>query len=94
MGIGKLPTEKFIQHNMPVGDWTYGQTYFKEYLKEIEAENPAKALLIREQTYYVSEDYEELLLYLQEHYGKDIAVQKIGEIQGIPVWKFVKAWRS
>lgn len=94
MGIGKLPTKKFIQHNMAVGDWTYGQTYFKEYLEEIETENPAKALLIREQTYYVSEDYEELLLYLQEHYGKDIAVQKIGEIQSIPVWKFVKAWRS
>ena len=94
MGIGKLPTEKFIQHNMTVGDWIYGQTYFKEYLEEIEAENPAKALLIREQTYYVSEDYEELLLYLQEHYGKDIAAQKIGEIQSIPVWKFVKAWRS
>ena len=90
MEMGKLPTNEFITHNIPAGDWTYGQPYFNELLKNINAENPAEALLERQNTYYVCDDYNLVLQYMREHYGDTISVQQIDIINGIPVWQFTR----
>lgn len=88
MEQGKLPSEKFLQHNLPVGDWIYGQVYFNNHLKELKARNPAKALIERSNTYFISDDASFLLEYLQEHYRKDIEAKQCGEIKNIPIWSF------
>ena len=88
MKQGKLPSEEFLQHNLSVGDWTYGQVYFENHLKEVNAKNPAKALVERENTYFVGKDNSFLLEYLQEHYNNDIEVKQYGEINNIPIWSF------
>lgn len=51
MKQGKLPSEELLRHNLSVGDWTYGQVYFVNHLEEVNAENPAKALVDRNDTY-------------------------------------------
>lgn len=88
MEQGKLPSEKFLKHNLPVGDWIYGQVYFNNHLKEVNAKNPVKALIERDDVYYVSGDASFLLEYLQEHYRNDIEVKQCGEINNIPIWSF------
>ena len=88
MNQGKLPSEEFLKHNISVGDWTYGQVYYIEYLKELNAENPAEALLKRANTYLVSSDCTMALEYLQEHYDENIVAEKIGEIKGTSIWCF------
>lgn len=56
MNAGKLPTQEFMDHNIPAGDWMYGQKYFYEHLSKLNADNPAVALLERKHTYFVGED--------------------------------------
>lgn len=85
---GKFMTEEFMKHNMSCGDWTYGQVYFQEYLSKLGIDNPVKALIERENTYYVAGNPEEVLNYLREHYDEDTRVYQTGEIDGISVWKF------
>lgn len=88
MEMGKLPTKEFMLHNIPAGDWTYGQPYFNELLINIDAENPALALLERKHTYYVDDDCSFVLQYLREHYGIDIKAEQVGIINNVPVWQF------
>ena len=90
MEKGKLPAVDFLNHNLSIGDWIYGQVYFNNHLIEVNASNPAKALLQRNNTYFVGSDYTFLLEYLREHYGINIGVKKCGEINNLPIWKFEK----
>lgn len=88
MKAGKLPTQEFMDHNISAGDWTYGQNYFCEHLSKIDAENLAVALLKRQYTYFVGENYEQVLQYLQEEYDKRVEVRQVTTINDVPVWKF------
>lgn len=89
---GKLLSEKFISHNLVDGDWMYSQPYYLDYLRRIGMEKPMKALIDREQTYYVAkEDRCALVLnYLREHFDTTVTADSVGEICGLPVWKFLK----
>ena len=53
---GKLPSKEFLTHNLPAGEWFYGQVYFKNHLNAIGASNPARALFERENTYLLFSD--------------------------------------
>ena len=59
-----------------------------KHLKEVNAENPAKALVERNNTYFVGQDSSFLLEYLREHYDNEIRVKRCGEINVIPIWSF------
>ena len=59
-----------------------------KHLKEVNAENPAKALVERNNTYFVGQDSSFLLEYLREHYDNEIRVKRCGEINDIPIWSF------
>ena len=63
---GKLPSKEIIKHNIALGDWVYGQPYFTEFLKSIDAENPAAALLNRPNTFIMGGNGT-AIRYLQEH---------------------------
>ena len=63
-----LPSQRVIDHNIALGDWTYGQPYFTEFLKRIGAENPFQ-LLLEGKAYIMGNGAEK---YLQLHYGEDI----------------------
>ena len=89
MSQGKLLPTEFMQHHMYDGAWVYGQVYFKQFLAEIEAPNPMRALLERKNTYYVAKDSNSVLTYLQENYNKKTSVVQSGEMNGIPIWEFV-----
>lgn len=88
MSLGKLPTQEFINHNMAIGDWTYGSSHYLDYLSDKNAKNPAKALLERPHTYLVSDDCSAVLNYMREHYGDDICASKVDNIGEVAVWKF------
>lgn len=85
---GKFMTDEFLEHNLFVGEWLYGQVYYNNYLNKIGLSNPMKALLEREQTYLVAEDNTMVLTYLKEHFDENVVAQKVGEIEGIPIWEF------
>lgn len=87
--IGKLPTKDVIEHNIPDGDWVYGQPYYNEMLKRINAVNPARALLEREDTYLMEGYSETLISQMKEHYGNDIEVIEAGEAAGKKIYKVV-----
>ena len=86
----KLPTQRVIEHNIAVGDWVYGQVYFREFLQRIGAENPALALLERPNT-YLMEGQEELFLgYMREHYGDDLELVYVRTVNGKKAYRLVR----
>lgn len=88
MEQGKLLPKDFLKQHTYAGAWTYGHAYFNRYLEQFDTPNPMRALLERENTYYVSEHCEEVLNYLKEHYKEDVTAVQVTEIDGVPVWKF------
>lgn len=66
----------------------YGQVYFNEFLESRNAQNPVRALIERENTYYMARDCSNVLVYLQEHYNANVTVDYVGEIEYMPIWKF------
>ena len=73
---GKLPSQRVIDHNIALGDWTYGQPYYQKYLERIGAENPVQ-LLVEGKAYVMGNGIEK---YLQLHYGKDIRLVETGTV--------------
>ena len=90
---GKLLPEEIYRHNIPLGDWPYGQPYFYDFLKNINAPNPALALLKRPNTYFMGSTIHIVSSYLREHYGEDIEfefVSKLGSIDGMEVIRIIR----
>ena len=91
---GKLPTKRFIEHNVPQGDYIYGQVFTDEYFDKIGTHNPIRALLERENTFYVAEDVSMMETYLKEHVNSGAYAKKVDTIElpssdvNIPVWRF------
>lgn len=77
---GKLPSREFRNHNLPIGDWMYGQKYFNDYLEKLDIKNSAKSLIKREHTYLVDRDCTLVLDYLRKNYGKTNSVKQIDMI--------------
>ena len=90
MSEEKLPTEEFLNHNSCTGDWVYGQNYFIENLSDADAVNPIKALVERDNTYFVSDTCNYALLYMHKYYGENIEAVQVGEILETPIWVFIK----
>ena len=91
---GKLPSRELIRHNIALGDWVYGQPYFTEFLGNINAQNPARALLERPNTYLMGDYASGLVLdYFREHYGAEINMQAatdIGKINNVMTYRFIR----
>lgn len=85
---GKLPTEEFLLHNVPYGQYTYGQVFMEEYFDKIGTHNPVRALIDRENTFYVAEDVSIMENYLRDNVDENIYSIKVDTINNIPVWKF------
>ena len=85
----KLPTQRVIDHNIPVGDWTYGQVYFRKFLEERNASNPAIALIERPHTYLMSGYVRNLMDYMRAFYGEDLELVEVGEINGITAYQMI-----
>lgn len=83
----KLTTRETLEHNISMGDWVYGQEYFNQLLREIGAENPAKALLERPDTYLMDGMTDHYLSYMRKHYGEDIVFTEAGEVMGVKAYK-------
>ena len=91
MENGKLMDRQFVSHNLDDGGWTYGQPYLEKLLHNINAPNPAEALIERENTYYVDEKPLMILELLQSHYGADIRMRQVGLLCGeLPYWQFYR----
>jgi len=73
---GTLPPQKVIDHNIALGDWTYGQPYYNEFLSRIGAENPIQ-LLLDGKAYIMGDGIEN---YLRRHYGDDIRLVETGTV--------------
>ena len=85
---GKLMPVEYTKHHIYEGAWVYGQLYFEQLLESVNAKNPMRALLERKNTYYVAYECGNVLTYLQEHFSKNTTVICVGELEGVPVWKF------
>lgn len=90
MNAGKFTPTNMIQHHISGGDWMYGQKYHQELLQEINAKNPALALLDRENTWYVATSPDLMLQILQEHYGDGIRSEMCGSVLNENCWKFYR----
>lgn len=86
----KLPTKRFLEHNIPHGEWTYGQLYMKDHLKRINAENPLNALITRDNAFYIAKDPKIVETYINEHISKDIHAVCVAEYGEYYVWHFEK----
>lgn len=86
----KLPTQRVMDHNIAMGDWTYGQTYYTDFLERIGVPNPALALLERSDTYFVEGLNDEFLKYMQDHYGEDIQMEYVHDVNGKKAYRLVR----
>ena len=86
----KLPTQRVIEHNIAFGDWLYGQVYFRDFLSRIGAENPAKALLERSNTYFIEGQEDILLEFMRKHYGDDIQAEYVRKVNGKKAYRLVR----
>ena len=86
----KLPTQRVIEHNVAIGDWVYGQQYFKDFLEQIGAPNPALALLERPNTFLMEGQNKDFLIYMQDHYGSDIQLQFVGIVNEKEVYQLIR----
>ncbi len=87
--LDKLPPRWVLEHHIPVGDWTYGQPYFDSFLKEIDLENPAKALIERDNVYLMFGS-DTLLDFLRIHYDEDFELIEVGELNGQIAYRVVR----
>lgn len=87
MNLGKLPTQRVLDHNIAAGDWTYGQDYYIEHLNRIGVPNPAKALLFRDNTYLMEGNDQIIVDYLSEHYGKKVQLVEVGAIDTLTIYR-------
>lgn len=85
----KLPTKRVIEHNIALGDWVYGQVYFRDFLKRIGAPNPALALLNRPNTYLMEGKEELVLNYMRQHYDKNLELVYSHKVNGVKAYKLV-----
>ena len=97
MNTGKLYSCNFIKHNIPSGEWIYGQRYFEDYLTWSKIGNPLKALLTRKNTYYVGTDKSIKIVqtYIREHCSDKYNAVRVRDYQGLDkkiysVWKFTR----
>lgn len=86
----KLPTQRVIDHNIAIGDWVYGQQYFIDFLERIDAENPALALLERQNTYLMEGKNKVFLTYMREHYGDNIYLRYVGKINKKNAYQLIR----
>ncbi len=89
ISIGKLPTQRVVDHNIAAGNWTYGQVYYKGYLNHIGISNPAEALVKRDDVYFMDMN-NTAFSYLQEHFGERLQLQEAGEINGKVAYRVVE----
>ena len=83
---GKLPTQRVLEHNIPLGDWTYGQPYYSAFLERIGHPNPIRDLVEKDNVYIMSNN-RYIIDFLQEHYGDDIELVEAGEVNGTTAYK-------
>ena len=88
MAQGKLMSENFMNHNLADGGWDFNQVYSKGQMERLGVPNPIRALAERPHTYYVAENCNAVLTYLQEHYNENVQAIQVDELDGIPVWQF------
>lgn len=86
---GKLPSQKFLLHNIQQGEYTIGQAFTDEYLDRIGTKNPIRDLVESDSTFYISEDPKLLEKYLQEHYNPKASAIQVDVIADMPVWQFI-----
>lgn len=91
----KLPSKEFLRHNIPIGEWIYGQVYFNQHLDSIGMKNPAKEMLDRNDVFFVNGNGKQVYLdflneYMTEHFG-EISFVEAGAIGENPVYKLVKS---
>ncbi|MCR4641438.1 MAG: hypothetical protein K5697_05350, partial [Lachnospiraceae bacterium] len=89
---GKLPTERFLRSFIPCGSFWFGQEYYRSMLKELDIENPVKALITEDRCrlWDRSEDSlfrETFFVYLYRRYG-DMEVIKEKTVLGHPLYRF------
>ena len=90
-GLNKLPTQRVIEHNIALGDWTSGQPYYTDFLKRIGHSNPIKDLVEGNNTFIMS-DSDYILDYLRFHYGEDIALTACGTVNDTTAYKVTRSW--
>ena len=88
--IDKLPSQRFLEHNVSIGDWSSGQPYYTSFLERIGHPNPIRDLVEKDNVYVMSKsDY--ILNFLREHYGEDIDLVEAGEVNGVTAYRAVRS---
>lgn len=86
----KLPSEEFLLKNIPLGEWTYGQPYYEDFLNKAGIDNPIKALMEGTANYAGRDDMRErMLTFISEHYGLQMAPVQVGDQNGFLVSEFI-----
>lgn len=88
MSKDKLPTQRVLEHNLPVGDWIYGQPYFEGWLERIGISNPAQALIKTDRVYVMS-DSGAVINFLKAHYDSTLEYEFAGEICSTSAYRVV-----
>lgn len=90
---GKLYPREALEKNIQLGEWTYNQPYFDEYLERIHIHNPMKTLLENDNAYFIGPEKsaEMLLLYYKEHFTVTTIKREIESEEIGSMWSFQKA---
>lgn len=87
---GKLPTQRVLEHNIALGDWTSGQPYYTSFLERIGHPNPIRDLVEKDNVFIMNND-SYILNFLREHYGEDIDLVEAGEVNGVTAYRAVRS---
>lgn len=88
--VGKLYPREALAKNIQLGEWTYHQPYFDEYLQRIGIKNPIKTLLQSSNAYFVgSEEIATIIqTYYKEHFHISVSKTKVEDFDDISIWSF------
>lgn len=84
-----------IKHIISDGGTMYGQTEFTQYLKSMNVQNPAMALLDRDETYYVYEgEPQRLVDYYSNILNIDVGYERVDDLKipgyTLPRWRMFR----
>lgn len=86
----RLPNQGVTNHNTSTGDVSSGQKSYFEQLARMGIQNPMRALIEREHTYFAASEKnaERVLIWLREHYDAGTTVMQIGTRGDAAVWQY------
>ena len=86
----RLPNQGVTNHNTSTGDVSSGQKSYFEQLARMGIQNPMRALIEREHTYFAASELNanRVLIWLREHYDANTTMAQVDASGNTAIWQY------